>query len=116
PTYINPVTGTFWDENGKPSEMDGGELGAVTVSASRNSSSSSPSFYNHGGFGLWGNNRFGDLGGHRNGTRKHSIEASNLPTDKLNGSAKSLNIFKSAIHFIYRNIKINLIFGLAVKP
>jgi|GEM_PF-2757997 len=80
PTYYNPETGTFWDENMNPTQMDGGELDGVTVSASRNSSSSSPWFYNHEGFGLWGSNRYGDLGGHRNGTRKHSIEASQIPT------------------------------------
>ncbi len=55
------------------------QLEEVTVEGSQNSSNSSPWFYNHEGFGLWGSNRWGDLGGHRNGTRKHTIEASTIP-------------------------------------
>jgi RHS repeat-associated protein len=90
--------GGFWiGLNGTPDMLNDVEVSATqnNQSNSNNQSTNNRSswwyslFYNHGGFGLWGSNRYGDLGGHRNGSRKHSIEEKTLP---IMGSGKARSV------------------------
>jgi RHS repeat-associated protein len=103
-TYLNEDTGTHWNENGEPTQMDGGELEGVTVSGTKSSSTSS-FFSLKEGYGLFGTNRYGDLGGHRNGTRKHSIDTGEIPGNgaggrSVRGSTKNLGWLERLFSFL----------------
>jgi RHS repeat-associated protein len=78
-------------------ELDNVVVGPPSNEPSNTNSSSSSwwssLFYFHNGVELWGKNRFGDLGGNKRGTIKHSIEDSDIPNYGSGSVARAKGVF-----------------------